>query len=180
MPDLVADTGCTVTLLTPEFSQFVVGKSAEGTQRVLLGGKGHVLKTGPQQELHLPVRDVKGHRRQMQENGIISADVRYPLLACAEKALVKGMPGQASAVEVRGDHGQKFWVPVVKAKGLPVIAIDNDKTALSLGNCVTIEEKRELEKQRRLTSATLNKNTQANKTCEHELQMGLHKNDIPN
>ena len=70
---LAADTGCTTTLLTPDYSRFVVGKAASGSnkaERVLLGGKDHVLHVQPKQRVEIPVVDVDGHVRLMAEDAL--------------------------------------------------------------------------------------------------------------
>jgi len=123
---LVADTGCTTTLLTPDFSSLVVSEAAKSnikTERVLLGGKSQELRVKPKQLVEIPVVDVDGHVRLMLEEAFISDDVRAPLLACATKALVQDVPGQTNRVRVAGKGGEQFWVPVQHHGGLPVVKV---------------------------------------------------------
>ena len=133
---LVADTGCTTTLLTSDFSSLVVGKAAATsgkTERVLLGGKDHELRVEPKQLVEIPVVDVDGRERVMVEEAYISEDVRLPLLACAEKGVVLETPGQPNAVRVNGKGGEQFWVPVTQSGGVPVVVVHRGSPMAGLG-----------------------------------------------
>ena len=105
---------------------------------------------GHKSEVQLPVKDVSGNTRLMKEDSILSADVRYPLQACVNKALVKGLR-QANAVQVKGVDGKSFWVPIKSRGSLPVVTINREGPEMGLVSRLTMGE--DLGKQMRPPSA---------------------------
>ena len=91
-----------------------------------------MLNVGPEITVEIPVKDIKGRIQHCVEKAHISTSTRFPLLASAQKPLVKGIPESAKAVKVEDKTGKKFWVPIHEKNGLPVIKIENKNVSGTL------------------------------------------------
>ena len=118
---LVVDSGCNSSLLTTEFARYAVGEAVGKDNVILLGGKDKTLNVGPTRELHIPVRDEHGRVRLFKEKASITADVRYPLLACMDRQVRLG--DQNEKVQLEDVDGHKFWSPVTRRDGFAVIDV---------------------------------------------------------
>jgi transposase InsO family protein len=103
--------------------KYAKGEAKGKGSTIELGGKGQELHVGPMQDVLLPVYDVNGQQRLLKERGSFAKGARYPLLACADRPVVLRIPGRAEEVQGVDDKGARFWIPVKRVDGLPVISI---------------------------------------------------------
>lgn len=118
---VIADTGCTDTLLTPGFSAFVVAEH-QGEKVVQLAGFRKPVVVEKTFTVELPVTDVDGKDRIAVERAIITPEARLPLLACARRPIELGAGG-SGRVQMTDRDGSTFWAEAKLSLGLPSVPL---------------------------------------------------------
>lgn len=155
--ELVADTGCTKTLLSDDFRHYVKKEHSVEQQKIQLAGDKQQITAGGDVTVHLPVVDCDGRARMMVERAAIASDVRYPLLACSKRPIVKDLPssmGLKDMVLAKDIEGKDFWLPIRHSSGLPMVCVINerDKALAGKDTKITLDDQVPPDKIRILTA----------------------------